>query len=211
MKIFFIGFNKTGTSTYHKLFGKLMMSNHSCDWPKKSHSLDDDKFINFFSEWDCYSDGELCNFKRLDLHFKNSLFILNTRNLYDWIYSRIKHIYRHFPQKAPGTLGSEWHKYDDKSNIIKLWILRRNNYYKEVLNYFKNKNNFIMIDIYSKNLKYELSNFTGLNIKTIVKSNIRDKELDLVKTFKKDIIKAFELLGIKKEDYNTIGFINYIN
>ena len=211
MKIFFIGFNKTGTTTYHKSFGKLIRSKHSTDWPKKSHSLDDDEFINFFSKWDCYSDGELCNFKRLNLYFKNSLFILNTRNLYDWIYSRIKHIYRDFPKKATGEMATEWHKYDDKFNIIKLWILRRNNYYKEVLNYFKNKNNFIMIDIYSKNLKYELSNFTGLNIKTIVKSNIRNKELDLVKKFKKDIIKAFELLGIKKEDYNTIEFINYIN
>ena len=40
---------------------------------------------------DCYSDGQLANFRRLDNSFTNCLFILNTRKLYDWLFSLVEH------------------------------------------------------------------------------------------------------------------------
>jgi len=67
-----------------------------------------------------------------------------------------------------------------------------------------------MVDINSENLKQDLSNFTNIKIETIVKSNVREKELPIVINFKKDIIKTFEALEIKKEDYTSIGVIDYI-
>jgi hypothetical protein len=209
MKLFFIGFNKTGTSTYFHIFKNLIKSTHDTIWTKKSHILENNMLDAYF-KYDCYSDGEECNFEKLDLHFKDGLFILNTRDLQGWIYSRIKHIYRNYPTKANGDMALEWHKYDDKVEVIKLWILRRNNYYKKVINYFENKKNFIMVDINSENLKQDLSNFTNIKIETIVKSNVREKELPIVINFKKDIIKTFEALEIKKEDYTSIGVIDYI-
>ena len=125
-------------------------------------------------------------------------------------------IYKAYKNEEPLILGGvklnslKWHKHDDKVEVIKLWILRRNNYYKKVINYFENKKNFIMVDINSENLKQDLSNFTNIKIETIVKSNVREKELPIVINFKKDIIKTFEALEIKKEDYTSIGVIDYI-
>ena len=77
-KIFVIGFNKTASSTFHHLFEKLgYKSQHYRRWD--------------LNNYDCFSDnGELQNLETL-YTFPNSFFILNTRNLNDWLFSRAKH------------------------------------------------------------------------------------------------------------------------
>ena len=206
-KFFFIGFNKTGTSTYHNTLSPYIRSTHNIKWPKKSRNA---KNLDYFKKFDCYSDGELADFKRLAEAFPDANFILNTRGLYSWIYSRIKHIYRNYPGGAKGWMAREWHSYSDKSKIIKLWITRRNNYYRKVLRYFHNRTNFKLLNISDKNLKGKLESFTGFPIKKVVNSNIQHKDLPVVQGFTPDIYKAFMSLGIKEEDYNTPNLIIYV-
>ena len=79
-KIFVIGFNKTATTSIHKLFIKNnLLSQHNGDkWDLDSYQ--------------CFSDnGDLRNFKELNETYENSIFILNTRKLKNWIISRFKY------------------------------------------------------------------------------------------------------------------------
>ena len=75
-KIFVIGFNKTASSTLHKLFKvNNLKSQHTTNWD--------------LPNYDCFSDnGNLNDFKKLDNLYKDSIFILNTRNLTNWLSSR---------------------------------------------------------------------------------------------------------------------------
>jgi hypothetical protein len=93
-KIFFIGFNKTGTTTYAKIVGQQFKSTHNTRWTGKSRTLSDAKLLNAFKNNTCYSDGEMCDFKRLDKLFPDSKFILNDRNIKNWLYSRVLWVHR---------------------------------------------------------------------------------------------------------------------
>ena len=75
-KYFVIGFNKTATSTFHNLFlENNLTSQHTTRW-------NTDKY-------ECFSDnGHLNNYKKLDLKYENSIFILNVRELDKWLISR---------------------------------------------------------------------------------------------------------------------------
>ena len=79
-KYFVIGFNKTATTSFHHLFLKNNLTSQHAGgiW-------DTDKFK-------CFSDnGNLNNYKELDLKYENSIFILNVRHLDKWLISRFKH------------------------------------------------------------------------------------------------------------------------
>jgi len=208
-KIFFIGFNKTGTTSYHHAFKNIRRSTHDPHWTKKTFFHNKIQFYHYFNQFDVYTDGEMCNFQRLDQEFKNSLFILNTRSLYDWIYSRIKHIYKFGDmKKSNGNMANEWHKYIDKTEVIKLWIVRRNQYYQQIFSYFKNKTNLLIIDINSCDKKLQLINFTKIpNIGNIEIKNKRAEEKKIVLSFKQTIINTFNLLNINPKDYHNTGII----
>ena len=68
-KYFVIGFNKTATCTFHDLFLKnKLTSQHATRWNTDNYT--------------CFSDnGHLNDYKKLDLKYKNSIFILNVREL----------------------------------------------------------------------------------------------------------------------------------
>jgi len=86
MKIFFIGFNKTGTTTYYNLLKDKYKSVHNCKWSFISRLDNTKKVKKYFSKSDVFCDGECSNFSKLDKLYPNSKFILNTRPIKDWIY-----------------------------------------------------------------------------------------------------------------------------
>ena len=90
-KIFFIGSNKTCTSTFHEtLIDAGIKSRHNPRWC--AHSIAENK--EFFEEWDAFSDGRgNGNLEWLDKTF-NSFFVFNTRNIKDWAVSRWNHAER---------------------------------------------------------------------------------------------------------------------
>ena len=150
-KIFCIGFNKTGTHSLHNFFKTCgLISLHDPRWPNYS-KIGGGKY--FFYLYQCYSDGEQCDFVRLQHWFPSSVFILNNRDEKEWLRSRIKHVLRFNEELGLEIISSE--KYGDmakqfvygESNAICKWVLERRIYIDQARKYFEDKGNFIEIDI----------------------------------------------------------------
>lgn len=116
-KIFVIGFNKTGTTSLHKLFLKLNLSSQ--------HSPNDWEL----DRYQCFTDGDHISPKFINYYrlYPNSLFILNTRPLKNWMISRSKHCYAY---------KQDWGGWPPDYNHYIAWIIRRHNHYNNVLDFF---------------------------------------------------------------------------
>ena len=129
-KYFCIGFNKTATSTLHTLFLKNnLKSQHT-----KSELWNTSKF-------DCFSDirsGDTC-WKKLDKEYNNAIFILNVRELDKWLISRFKHGLRKSRRKKHNWASTCTHE------KCRDWINLREKVHKEILYYFSEKTNKIII------------------------------------------------------------------
>lgn len=124
-KIFLIGCNKAGTKSFNKLFGQLdLKSQHD----RKNWDLKD---------YQCFTDGFHYNKKFIEYHkmFENSLFILNTRPLNNWLKSKSKHGYLYAPR---GIWPPNYTQYIE-------WIQQRDTHFNEVINYFSDKNHKLLI------------------------------------------------------------------
>lgn len=196
-KVFCIGFNKTGTSSLHNFFKDCgLTSEHSSRWPLYSHVM----LGKYYYRKQCYSDGEQSNFARLQQKFPDSLFILNTRSVQDWLYSRVKHVMRFteaidmdvlFTDDKYGRMEREF--YTDKTAAITKWYFEYKIYIQQARIYFQDKPNFIELDVtkdpgWISNLKsfFESNNFKySHQEKEKLHSNSRPsnqiKEQDLLK------------------------------
>jgi hypothetical protein len=145
MKYFVIGFNKTATISMHELFLlNGLRSQHKNNW-----DLD---------MYDCFSDGELNVLKDLNLTVKypDAKFILNIRNMKDWIISAANHciIYKIYKGEIKEE-NAEWTWswfYPVSEDMILSNIRERNNHIKEVLEHFRQiANSLIILDIDNTN------------------------------------------------------------
>jgi len=98
-KIFIIGFNKCGTRTLSEYFDTQGLDAYHVgnDFYSFSCQLTDNmahrkKILDTY-EHDVYSDHAFLPryYKRLDEDYPDSLFILNTRDVDDWLISRLNH------------------------------------------------------------------------------------------------------------------------
>jgi hypothetical protein len=121
MKIFAIGFNKTGTNSLHELFVNAGI--HAIH-----HKTPVLKNIDIY---DAFSDGKHFNFKEYYEKYPDSVFILNTRPIYNWLVSRYKHAVVHKFKESWC-----WPVSDEKTNG---WITDRETHYKNVLDFFVDK------------------------------------------------------------------------
>lgn len=147
-KIFVIGFNKTASTTLHKLFRTNdLKSQHATDWD--------------LSNYDCFSDnGNLHDFKQLNNLYKDAIFILNTRNLTNWLISRFKHGHR---QSERLNRNKNW-AYPCTSELASQWINDRELYYSQVLEYFKDiPDKLIILSIEDPNWKQFISDELGIH------------------------------------------------
>ncbi|MDX9893650.1 MAG: glycosyltransferase [Patescibacteria group bacterium] len=109
-KIFQIGFNKCGTISLHEFFLANGLKSVHWDGGQLADALDRNyksnlKLLTGYDQYDCYTDMENLSpamdrkavyahvkyFKELDRQYPNSKFILNQRNVDDWIESRKNH------------------------------------------------------------------------------------------------------------------------
>jgi len=130
MKYFVIGFNKTATTTMHELFLlNGIKSQHDNNW-----DLDD---------YDAFSDNkDLSVYRELSLKYPDAMFILNIRDIKEWILSRVNH----------GIIYKELYNNDVNYDWIWKWtypisetkildnIVWRNTHIKSVIYYFKSRN-----------------------------------------------------------------------
>lgn len=202
-KYFVIGFNKTATSTLHNLFLKNnLKSQHG-----KSKTWDTSKY-------DCFSDITSGHkiWKELDKKYKNAIFILNVRELDEWLISRFKHGER--ANKKPN-----W-AYPCTPELCEKWIYLREKTHLEILDFFSKKTNkLIIININKKNwITYLCSqlHFKNNNIDSKNKHKTNKEHTNIIKVVnntleKLNYDKKTTLISDKKilNKYTTI-YNNYI-
>jgi hypothetical protein len=155
-KIFQIGFNKCGTTSLHQMF--IDSGLKSIHWDggniaKKIHSnIKQNKApLDGVDKYDCYTDIENIDtnsfplidyYELLDKAYPNSLFILNTRPLDNWIKSRLNHQSGSYANTFKNVLGV---KTDEE--LITIWREQWTEHHNKAIDYFKNSDNFIIFDI----------------------------------------------------------------
>lgn len=177
--IVFIGFNKTGTTSIHRLFqesgfnsvhwdeGKLtkkMLSNVINGKPTLSGY--DDKFDVFsdlvYRTESFWFEGNSL-FKQIDSDYENVKFVYNTRDIDDWLESRLHH-----EEKVEEQTILELHKKildtDDLSIIKNHWRNVRERYEEDIYTYFANKKNFLKIKIDDKNFVEKVEKFADIQL-----------------------------------------------
>lgn len=151
MKVFCLGFNKTGTSSLHQFFlAAGLRSVHDDRWPAWTWIPEGKQILQRF---DAYSDGEHCNFKMLKQWFPDSAFVLNTRPHRDWLRSRVKHVLRlgnmskREALQHPG-LGKMACEFFVKPELaIRKWLLEKVIFEDIVEQFFSGDPAFIKIDV----------------------------------------------------------------
>lgn len=136
-RVYAIGFNKTGTTSLHHIFTDLgYLSFHGTIWRRTRHL-----WLHFFYEAFC--DGVPEDFRRLDAMFPGSKFILQVRNLDEWLDSRLEHITR-LPNTGGRGRSADWTA-DDASVIS--WVKKREAYHAEVLRHFADRpDDFLLVN-----------------------------------------------------------------
>ncbi len=170
-KVFCIGFNKTGTHTFKNILRQYKIKAiHNGKWQRWAGNKDKSKFIH-----QGYTDGQQKDFRWLDKTFPNSKFILNTRPLENWLLSRWSHIQRNKTNK--GYTGT-WLNNDSK--VVKYWIKERDEYHRDILTYFDNREkDFAIIDLESMTKTQIKSTFDKLFQTTVL---VIPKHINIRKT-----------------------------
>lgn len=170
-KIFQIGFNRCGTVSLTELFKKYTEPKFNCiHWNNAKLGYQIQKNLNnnysllsgyerydFFSDMESmyYSNNEVniiqayTFFDILDKQFPNSKFILNYRNLDDWIQSRLN-LVTFLTTIEDNTIYNksscsyiqyfyDFYKTNNKDDIIGIWTQHFDDHIKRVRSYFKNR------------------------------------------------------------------------
>lgn len=200
-KIFFIGLHKTGTSTITKtLKSSGINCLHNPAWNNWAKNKNKERLLRN----DAYCDGWTVNYEWLDNEF-DAYFVLNTRNLKSWLISRWNHRNRRnndlsYLRKRGIT------KLPNSKNHVINWIRERNEYHKEVLSYFENRDNFITLDITSETNQQILSKLSKVSqrpIKSITNANIKSSKGGYIKE-PPAVMNALRELGISDAECELI-------
>ena len=158
MKIFVIGFNKTGTSSIHYLFKSLHIHSVHTTQP----------VLEIIKKYDAFTDGHHNFFEKYYEKYPDSLFILNTRPIHNWLVSRYKHA------AGRNFVNSNWcwPISDTKTNS---WISERERHYQKIFHFFADKpKQLLIVNIEKKGYENEIIKFTGYMPRNIVcKQNVR--------------------------------------
>ena len=201
-KVFFIGSNKTGTTTFHRTFLKAgLRAYHNPEWTTYSH-----KCANaFFDARDVFSDGAgNVNIEWLDKNY-DGFFILNTRNVKEWAISRWNHAERNKNSKNYRRKYPNGFLHNDVNDVME-WIRERNNYHITSMEYFKDKKNFVILNITTESsqvILQKLSRASGKSIKSLSTSNVVQK----LKSYNKNpraVNVALKRLRIGPSKFNEI-------
>ncbi len=177
--IFIIGFNKSGTTSIHKLFrGNGVPSIHWRGGKVAKRCIKnvidgkpvlagyDHKYrvfsdLAFRTEKFWFEGNSL--FRQMHIDYPNSYFIYNYRNMEDWILSRINH-----DGVVSGLSILDLHKKilgtNDVLKVADYWKTSRIRFEEDVYAYFEGNERFIAIDISDGDFVEKISNLTGLKL-----------------------------------------------
>jgi hypothetical protein len=153
-KIFFIGFNKCGTTAIHRLMRNSGIrsvhwehndENIAVEIEKRVHCVNELRY--YLRRWTAYSDisystEERCidgnrYFRTLAAAYPEGFFVLNDRDEDRWIKSRLSHRKGTYLARAIKRLGKT------EAEIIDLWRHQFREHRAEVLEFFGNAPNFL--------------------------------------------------------------------
>ncbi len=143
-KIFGIGLNKTATTslkTALETLGYKTIHNPAKIKRAIKKRNENKKILHKIDQYDAFCDVPIPSiFKELDKDYPNSKFILTTRNKENWLNSRRKHVMV--------NRGNPFYKYDWLDINYPGWREEYNSHHKEVINYFEDrKDDILVIDI----------------------------------------------------------------
>jgi len=161
-KIFGIGLHKTGTTSlgsalsilgYKNCFGANALRDElgEINMMQSLFKKEYEKIFEFAEDFDAFNDLPWCAmYKELDQQFPNSKFILTTREETAWLNSSKNYFqntaspFRLWFYGKPNPIGHE-----------ALYLKRFRQHNKEILEYFSDRNDLLILDIDAKN-KWEL-------------------------------------------------------
>lgn len=156
-KIFVIGMNKCGTTSLFKLFKDSGL--------RAIHTTEN--VLKIANKYDAFSDGRHNEFFRYYEAYPDSVFILNTRNLKNWLVSRYKHA------KRKNFQNNNYWCWPPSLERTQQWADSRNLHHKKVLEFFSNKpDKLIIVDIEKSGweefvFEFISSRFQGLTLKKL--------------------------------------------
>ena len=158
-RIFLIGFNKCGTTSFHDYFKANGIT--SVHWRANTlamalhrNQLADQPLLSGIEDWTAYTDMicipgtpwersnsdampliEGCRlFRELHRDYPEALFILNTRDPMQWVRSRLKHDHGRFAEAYLKALQSEGIR--NLRQLQRRWLEDWHTHHAEVLRYF---------------------------------------------------------------------------
>ena len=206
-KIIGVGFQKTGTSTLRDALKILNYSVKDTTTRALIPILKNDykKVLKIIEEFDAIEDTPwYIIYKELDKLLPGSKFILTIRDEQSWYKSVSRHI---------GNLRSAHHEWiygkgkglpkDYKENTINVY----NNHNKEVVEYFKNRPNDLLIIDFTKGDRWDkLCNFLDKDIPKEVFPHANNSKINKLK--KNVILAKFKLNRKKLRQYLKINYIS---
>ena len=188
MKIFVIGFNKTGTCSFDSLFRDLGIKSIHTDKP----------IMSIIDKYDAFSDGDHYCFEEYYNKYPDSLFILNTRPISNWLISRYKHAHYHKFYKCWC-----WPVSKEKTNT---WIRERELHYQHILDFFLDKpNQLLIVNIEKTGWEQAVSlfidsyqNYTKTHYKHKTQSFMFDKELIML--IQENVSKCLDAAGYSGDE-----------
>ncbi|MEM8641559.1 MAG: sulfotransferase [Cyanobacteria bacterium P01_G01_bin.54] len=195
-KIFVVGLNKSGTTSFHKLFlANGLKSYHKTDWVRRFNDKQDHKI----RDYQCFSDGTASNLKEIAKDYPEAIFILNTRSLKTWLISRFKHGYvtLNSSLRSVEKRGKPSWAYPPTKEKMILWIAQRNNHYSDVLTYFMNEpTRLYLINIEEPDWENLIGDQLGFEVTDIEPANVRRNEtIPIISQIKKLVDNTFLELG----------------
>jgi hypothetical protein len=159
-KIFQIGFNRCGTLCLYNFFKNNKIPSIHWDNGRLSQTMkknfeQDRPLLEGYEKYVFFSDMEHFDanigvfyshmhfYKLLDKQYSESKFLLNTRNVDNWIMSRLNHEYS-------GIIGFYANFIMSRLNIgleqlLEKWRLEWDNHYEDVIEYFKGRADDLLI------------------------------------------------------------------
>jgi hypothetical protein len=157
-KIFIVGFNKCGTTTLHQYFKSNNLRSVHWDGGRMAVAMQANCIASrpIMSGYDraftVFSDMVFLNrkiliegnaqFRNMDADYPQSYFIYNTRNIDDWIASRLTHDGGRFFESSKAAFHT-----NDKDKTIKIWKDTRYNFEADIRQYFHSSPRFLELDI----------------------------------------------------------------
>lgn len=177
--LFVIGFNKTGTTSIHRLFQKSGYRSVHWDEGKLARKMLDNTLQGrpvlegYHHEFDVYSDMVFRNskfhfegnslFKQLHADYPNACFLYNARDIDEWVLSRVNH-----PNNVGGltelNLQQRLFQTDNVEVIKTHWKGVRKRYEEDLALFFSGKDNFLALDIADGRFVEKLSDFCGFEL-----------------------------------------------